>query len=196
MKKLVLLFLPAVCAVSCCILPRSYAQSDRFDTHKTPFECIPCKGLTNKPEHFVWVEGYGTSGNASVGMELGYNFNHLRLYGSGGFSWWPSPVRKTTVNGEFGIVGLSPDKYIRPEAGIGLGEWFINEEDHPGKLHPAHGFPIAEKGQYPFWNAYAGMRMAIPYSNISLSLRMYRLNAFGTVNHSAFAPGLVCGFRF
>lgn len=197
MKKLFFFFAALLLLNSCCIRFRGYAQSDRFDTHRTGIlDCVPCSQLVNKPEHHLWIEGYGVSGNASAGMELGYNFNQLRLYGSAGFSWWPSPVPKTTISGQIGMVGFSPNQIFRPEAGMGLGEWFLTNPDKSGKLHPAAGFPIAEKGNYPFWNAYAGLRITVPYSNISLSMRIYRLSAFGKVNHTSFVPGLTCGFRF
>jgi hypothetical protein len=185
---------------SCCLHRRTYAQSDRTDSHKpswSPVECIPYNGLKNKPENFAWLETGGTSGAVSGGLEFGYNFNSLRLYAAVGAGWWPSPVPQTTVSGNAGIILLSPDYWLRPELGCGFTEWMLrSEQDQAGKLQPAKAFPHLPPGNYNAWQAYSGIRIAVPESSVNLGLRIYRLQSIRPGNYSGFYPGLQFGFRF
>ncbi len=200
MKKILPFLLAILMQQSCCIVHKTFSQSDRIDTQrpKTPIiECIPCYGLRNVNENFTYVEALGTSGSYSAGIELGHNFNNIRMYGAASASYWPWQAPNATFTAQFGLVGLNPNFIIRPEFGISLSEWIISgNPDQKIPLHPAMKKVMVEKGNYPSWAPYGGIRLAFPESSLNISLRIYRLNTLKPKDYSAWYPGIVFGCRF
>jgi hypothetical protein len=198
--KLCWIFFAAFIFQSCCIRHKTFAQSDRFDTHRPNFpviECIPCAGLHNVHEHFSWIEVMGPSGSYTAGLELGHNFDHLRMYGSAGISYWPYRAPQVTLTGQLGIVAMNPDNKLRPELGAGISDWWVNgDKENLYRLHPSMKSAMVNPGNYSCWQVYAGARIAIPFSSVNLSLRIYRLETFKSPNYTSWYPGIVCGFRF
>lgn len=196
MKKILLLLLPVALLSSCCIKPPRYAQSDLLDTHRKYFECLPCEGKQNKPESYLTLEGYGPSGKIAAGAEFGYNFMLAGVYGNLNYGWWPSPSKRSTVYGEIGLLGFNPNLSVRPEIGIGMGQWMIRPAEQPVRLHPNGNFPLVQEGHYSFWQAYAGIRWSVPATNISVNPRLYYLHDKGGFKGSAWVPSVCLGFRF
>ena len=198
--KFSLLFFVAIFFHSCCIHHKTFAQSDRFDTHRPTFpvvECIPCAGLHNVHEHFSWVEILGPSGAYSAGLELGHNYDHLRIYSSSGISYWPNRSPNFTLTQQVGMVALNPDFKLRPEFGAGLSNWWVaGNKDSEYQLHPSMKNMKVQPGTYSLWEIYGGLRIAVPYSSVNLSLRIYYLETFKNKNYNSFYPGITCGFRF
>jgi hypothetical protein len=184
---------------SCCIHHKTFAQSDRIDTHRPKFpviECVPCGNLQNTNENFITTEAFGPSGSFAAGFEMGHNFANLRIYGAAGISYWPFRPPNVTLTGQFGIVGFNPNFPIHPEIGIGYSEWAISKNyDGSVPLHPSIKNVLVGKGNYQMWHAYAGLSIKVPYSNIDLSLRIYKMETLKPQGHDSWYPGIVCGFR-
>jgi len=200
MRKILPLIFAVVIFDSCCIRNKTFPQSDRFDTHHPNFpviECKECGDLKNSNEGFFTTEALGPSGGLSFGIELGHNYNNLRIYGSAGVSYWPFRPPTTTFSGQFGIVLFNPNFIIRPEIGIGYADWMINgKQDGLTQLHPSLPKALVGKGSYQSWQAYGGLRIKIPYSSIDLGLRVYKIETLKPTGYNSWYPGIICGFRF
>lgn len=183
-----------VTASSCCIRRPTHAQSDRLDTHN-PFlpivECIPCSTLKNSPEMVLWSEGWGTSGKWMTGIEPGYNFSHLTLFSDVGTHWWPGGSMSWAHREQVGAVFFDTDWMIRPEIGIGLHQRYYRS----GLImNTPTGEQFIRRQPDFFWQSFAGIRVNIPYSNIVLCLRTFRMQQFDE-QKADWNFGIQLGFR-
>lgn len=200
MRNIAYLIFAVLLLDSCCIRHRTFAQSDRFDTHRPNFpviECIPCGDQRNVNENFITAEALGPAGGIALGLELGHNFDHFRIYGAGSFSYWWMRRPDATFTGEIGILPLNPNFMIRPDIGIGYSDWIIQGKyDGAVPLHPSMSKVLVDKGSYQMWHVYGGLRIMVPFSNIDLGLRMYKMETLNPKGHQAWYPGFICAFRF
>lgn len=163
---------------SCCIRRPTHAQSDRLDTHN-PFlpiiECIPCSTMKNSPQTSLWTEAWGTSGKWMIGFESGYNFSHVSVFADAGTHWWPGTSMSWAHREQVGIALLDPDAFLRPEMGIGLHQRYYRSGSI---INTPTGDQFIRKQPDFFWHSFAGIRINIPYSNLTLSMRTFRLQEF------------------
>lgn len=191
------LFILLFCGMitSCCIRRQTYAQSDRFDTHN-PFlpivECIPCGNLQNTSETSIWTEAYGAIGKWMIGVESGYNFNHFRLFGDAGVHWWPSGKMSWAYREQVGMALLNPNKIFRPEIGIGLQQRYFRGGN---TITTPSGDIFQPYAPSMMHQAFMGIRVNIPASNMILSLRTYRIQEFRS-SKVDWNIGIQLGFRF
>jgi hypothetical protein len=172
-----LLLLIPVCIASCCYRRPTSAQSDRFDTHhpRVPVVVCPsCGDLRNRSEHFLWAEARGTSNRWMIGGESGYNFNHARIFADAGTRWWPDGNLTWAHRQQIGIVPFNPNWLLHPEIGIGLHQRYFRCTiflmcDPPHRPEPEF-----------YWQSFAGIRYAVPNSNVVMVMRAYRLQNFYT----------------
>lgn len=179
----ILSFVTAALCQSCCFVRPTSAQSDRFDTHnpRTPIvECIPCSTLRNQPELNLWTEAWGTNNKFMIGVEPGYNANYFRVFADAGTYMWPSGNLKFSHREQIGLVILDPDLSARPEIGVGLHQRYYRSD---GNITTPAANAILEKQPDLFWQTFAGIRFNIPYSNMVVSTRVYRLENFDGSGH-------------
>jgi hypothetical protein len=110
-----------------------------------------------------------------IGIEPGYNANNLRIYADAGTYLWPSGNMKFSHREQLGIVLLNPDFTLRPEIGVGLHQRFYRNGMY---LTTTSGQVFQPEAPDYFWNCFAGLRINIPYSNMVVSTKVYRLQNF------------------
>lgn len=179
-RNIVLLLVFSLAFTSCCYRRPTSAQSDRWDTHhpQVPvIECIPCGDLRNKPENFIWTEARGTSNRWMVGGEYGFNFDNFRLFADAGTRWWPNGNLTWAHRQQIGFVPFNPNNKIHPEIGIDLHQRYFRS--YTTMVTPTGDQLIRNSPEY-YWQTFAGIRFAIPYSNVVLGTRVYRLQDFST----------------
>jgi hypothetical protein len=173
----------AAIAQSCCFVRPTSAQSDRLET-RNPFvpvvECVPCYTMRNQPEVNLWTEAWGTNNKFMIGIEPGYNANYFRVFADAGTYMWPSGNLKFSHREQIGLAILDPDLFARPEIGIGLHQRYYRSE---GNITTPTGIVSMEKQPDLFWQSFFGIRFNIPYSNMVVSTRMYRLENFNGTGH-------------
>jgi hypothetical protein len=182
-KTFFALLLAIVLLQSCCIRRPTHAQSDRFDTHhpRTPIiECIPCATVKNSATTTLWTEAWGVSNQWMVGIEPGYNFNHVRLFADAGTHWWPSGNMTWAHREQVGIALFNPDLFIRPEFGAGLHQRYYRSEV---RMQTSSGEQFVRTPTDFYWQGFGGLRCNVPYSNIEISARVYRLQNLNTAAH-------------
>jgi hypothetical protein len=176
------LVIAALCQ-SCCFVRPTSAQSDRFDTHnpRTPIvECIPCSTLRNQPELNLWMESWGTNGKVMFGIEPGYNANHFRVFADAGTYGWFSGSMKWSHREQVGVAIFDPDLFARPELGVGLHQRYYRSGEY--QTTPTGQVFVNTPADF-YWQTFAGIRFNIPFSNMVVSTRAYRLENFDGSGH-------------
>lgn len=193
-RNVILLLIISTAFTACCYRRPTSAQSDRFETRhpRVPvIECISCGDLKNKPENLLWTEARGTSNRWMLGGEFGFNFDNLRLFADAGTRWWPNGDLTWANRQQIGFVPFNPNWKLHPEIGIGLHQRFFRSNTI---IVTTMGDQLSRKSPEYYWQTFAGLRYAIPYSNVILGPRVYRLQEF-TTNRVDWNFGIQLSFR-
>ena len=168
---------------SCCFVRPTSAQSDRLET-RNPFvpvvECVPCSTFRNKPEFNLWTEAWGTNNKFMIGIEPGYNANYFRVFADAGTYIWPSGNLKFAHREQMGFVLLDPDLFARPEIGFGLSQRYYRNGVN---VITSTGNTFVEAAPDFYWQGFMGIRFNVPYSNMVICTRTYRLENFDGSGH-------------